>query len=204
VKLARQLDCKVEAAVIGSGLKDIEKQISPYGADIIHVADDKRLYPYTTLPHSAVFEHIITENSPQIVLVGATSVGRDLAPRIASKLKCGLTADCTDLVIGNYSDPKTDKEYNNLLYQVRPAFGGNIIATIVNPETRPQMATVRDGVMKKELAGKNFKSEVREIDPKSILDKVDFAVRIIERHIEARKVNLGAAQVIVAGGFGVG
>ncbi len=203
-KIAKQLGCKVEAAVLGSGLKDIEKQISPYGADIIHTADDKRLYPYTTLPHSAVFEHIIQENSPQIVLVGATSVGRDLAPRIASKLKCGLTADCTDLVVGDYTDPKTEKEFKNLLYQIRPAFGGNIIATIVNPETRPQMATVREGVMKKEPAGKDFKSEVRTVKVEPILNGVNFAVEIIERHIEARKINLGAAQVIVAGGFGVG
>jgi electron transfer flavoprotein alpha subunit len=203
-KLAVELKCEVEAVAIGSGIKDIEGQISQFGANIIHVADDRRLYPYTTLPHSAVFEHILKENKPQIVLVGATSVGRDLAPRIASSLRCGLTADCTDLVIGEYEDPKSGKKYSNLLYQIRPAFGGNIIATIVNPETKPQMATVREGVMKKELAGKNFKSTVNIIDPSQILDKVDFAVRIIERHIEPRKINLAAAQVIVAGGFGVG
>ena len=203
-KLAKQLNCKVEAAVIGSSLKDIENQISPYGADIIFVADDKRLSPYTTLPHSAVFEHILKENKPQIVIVGATSVGRDLAPRIASTLKCGLTADCTDLVIGDYEDQKTGKIYKDLLYQIRPAFGGNIIATIVNPETKPQMATVREGVMKKEEAGSGFKSEVVKTDPAPILDSVNYAVKIIERHIEPRKINLGAAQVIVAGGFGVG
>ena len=203
-KLAKQLDCKVEAAVIGSGLKDIEKQISPFGADIIFIADDERLSPYTTLPHSAVFEHILKENEPQIVIVGATSVGRDLAPRIASTLKCGLTADCTDLVIGDYEDQKTGKIYKDLLYQIRPAFGGNIIATIVNPETKPQMATVREGVMKKEEVGGSFKSEIVNIDPSKILDSVNYAVKIIERHIEPRKINLGAAQVIVAGGFGVG
>lgn len=204
VKLAGELKCEVEAVAIGSGLKDIEKQISPFGAHTIHSVDDKRLYPYTTLPHSAVFEHILRENKPQIVLVGATSVGRDLAPRIASSLKCGLTADCTDLVIGDYTDPKSGHEYKNLLYQIRPAFGGNIIATIVNPETKPQMATVREGVMKKEHAAKNFKSRLNIIDPAKILDKVDFAVKVIERHIEQRKVNLAGSQVIVAGGFGVG
>ncbi|MBU4486507.1 MAG: electron transfer flavoprotein subunit alpha/FixB family protein [Candidatus Delongbacteria bacterium] len=204
VKLAAELKCEVEAVAIGSDLKNIEDQISPYGAHIIHISDDKRLYPYTTLPHSAIFEHILKEQKPQIVLVGATSVGRDLAPRIASSLRCGLTADCTDLVIGEYFDPKTGKEYKNLLYQIRPAFGGNIIATIVNPETKPQMATVREGVMKKEGADKNFKSRINTVNPSKILDKVDFAVKIIERHIEARKVNLSGTQVIVSGGFGVG
>ncbi len=204
VKLAKQLNCKVEAVVIGTELKNIEKQISPFGADIILTADDKRLYPYTTLPHSAVFEHILKENKPQIVMVGATSIGRDLAPRIASSLKCGLTADCTDLVIGDYQDQKTGKEYKDLLYQVRPAFGGNIIATIVNPETRPQMATVREGVMKKEMIDKNHKSEIVKVDATPILNNVNFAVKIIKRHIEARKINLGSAQIIVAGGFGVG
>jgi electron transfer flavoprotein alpha subunit len=204
VKLADELKCGVEAVAIGSGMKNIEAQISHYGAGTIHIADDKRLYPYTTLPHTAVFEHILKEIKPQIVLVGATSVGRDLAPRIASSLKCGLTADCTDLVIGEYEDQKTGKKYENLLYQIRPAFGGNIIATIVNPETRPQMATVREGVMKKEPAPKNFKSKVESVDVSKILDKTDFAVKIIERHIEERKINLTGSQIIVAGGFGVG
>jgi electron transfer flavoprotein alpha subunit len=204
VKLASELKCKVEAAAFGSGMKDVEAQIASFGADIIHIADDKRLYPYTTLPHAAAFEHVLNEIKPQIVLVGATSVGRDLAPRIASSLKCGLTADCTDLVIGEYEDQKTGRKYKDLLYQIRPAFGGNIIATIVNPETRPQMATVREGVMKKEFAPKGFKSEVIKVDASKILDKVNFAVKIIERHIEERKVNLTGSQIIVAGGFGVG
>lgn len=204
VKLAKELGCSVEAAVMGGNLKGIEDQITPSGADIIYKAEDKKLEPYTTIPHAAVFEHIIRENKPQIVLVGATSVGRDLAPRIASSLKCGLTADCTDLVIGDYTDQKTGKEYQNLLYQIRPAFGGNIIATIVNPETRPQMATVREGVMKKEPAEKSHKSETVKIDASKILNSIGTAVKIIERHIEPRKINLGGAQIIVAGGFGVG
>jgi len=204
VKLAKELGCSVEAAVLGKDLKGIEDQLSPFGADIIYKAEDKKLEPYTTIPHAAVFEYIIREHKPQIVLVGATSVGRDLAPRIASSLKCGLTADCTDLVIGDYTDQKTEKEYKNLLYQIRPAFGGNIIATIVNPETRPQMATVREGVMKKEFAGKSHKSEIVKIEASKILNDIDTAVKIIERHIEPRKINLGSAQIIVSGGFGVG
>jgi electron transfer flavoprotein alpha subunit len=203
-KLADELKCKLEAVLIGNDLNTFNTMVSPFGADIIYKAEDKRLYPYTTLPHTAIFENILEESKPQIVLVGATSIGRDLAPRIASTLKCGLTADCTDLVIGEYTDAKTKTEYKNLLYQIRPAFGGNIVATIVNPETKPQMATVREGVMKKEIVSENYKSEIIDIDVKNILDKANFAVRIIERHIEPRKVNLSGAQIIVCGGFGIG
>ena len=203
-KLADELKCKLEAVLIGENLDVFDKIIRPYGADIIYKAEDKRLFPYTTLPHTAVFENILKESQPQIVLVGATSIGRDLAPRIASTLKCGLTADCTDLVIGEYTDAKTKTVYKDLLYQIRPAFGGNIVATIVNPETKPQMATVREGVMKREIVLENYNSEIISIDVKNILDKVNFAVKIIERHIESRKVNLTGAQIIVSGGFGVG
>lgn len=203
-KLADELNCKLEAVLIGKDLDVFEKQIKPYGTDIIYTANDERLYPYTTLPHTAVFEDVLKNSQPQIVLVGATSIGRDLAPRIASTLKCGLTADCTDLVIGEYTDAKTKTEYKDLLYQIRPAFGGNIVATIVNPETKPQMATVREGVMKREIVSKDYKSKIISVDVKNILDKVNFAVKIIERHIEARKVNLTGAQILVCGGFGIG
>ncbi|MBN2790510.1 MAG: electron transfer flavoprotein subunit alpha/FixB family protein [Candidatus Delongbacteria bacterium] len=203
-KLANELGCKLEAAIIGNGLDQLVNSIKPYGVDVIYKAVDGRLFPYTTLPHTAVFEKILEECKPQIVLVGATSIGRDLAPRIASTLKCGLTADCTDLVIGEYTDAKTKNVYKDLLYQIRPAFGGNIVATIVNPETKPQMATVREGVMKKEIVSNNYISEIVELDVKNILNSVNFAVKIIERHIEPRKVNLSGAQIIVSGGFGIG
>ena len=115
----------------------------------MHIADDKRLYPYLTLPHATIISKLFGQEKPCIGLFGATSIGRDLAPRIASALKCGLTADCTALEIGNHTENKTKKEYKDLLFQIRPAFGGNIIATIINPDTRPQLATVREGVMKK-------------------------------------------------------
>lgn len=203
-KLANTLKCGVEAAVIGSKLDEIEKILYPYGVDIVHIANDKRLLPYTTLPHAALMKYIIETTEPQIVLIGATSAGRDLAPRVASTLKCGLTADCTNLVIGEHVDPKTKKEYSELLYQIRPAFGGNIIATIINPETRPQMATVREGVMKQEIVSTEYKGVVNHIDCKTILNDSDFIVKIIDQHLEARKVNLTGSQIIVAGGFGVG
>jgi electron transfer flavoprotein alpha subunit len=203
-KLAEELGVKLEAVVIGAGLDGIEKQAFPYGVDILHVADDKRLYPYLTLPHSSIVVKLIQEEKPQIALFGASSVGRDLAPRIASSLKTGLTADCTSLEIGDHTDPKSGANYKNILYQIRPAFGGNIIATIINPEHRPQMATVREGVMKKEFFNTAHKGEVRKIEiPKYVVD-TDFVVKIIERHIEKKKVNIKGSQIIVAGGYGVG
>lgn len=202
--LASRKKCKLEAVVIGYELKDIEEQIFPYGADVIHIADDKRLYPYTTIPHSAIVKKLFEQEKPCIGLFGATSIGRDLAPRIASVLKCGLTADCTALEIGDHIENKTKKEYKDLLYQIRPAFGGNIIATIINPDTRPQLATVREGVMKKEAYTAGHKGTVRQIDTNGWLSDDDFVVRIIERHIENSKVNIKSAGIIVAGGYGVG
>ena len=202
--LATMLNCRLEAVVIGSGLNGIEKQIFPYGADVVHVADDKRLYPYATLPHATIVKRLFEGEQPRIGLFGATSIGRDLAPRIASALKCGLTADCTALEIGDHTEPRTKKEYKDLLYQIRPAFGGNILATIINPETRPQLATVREGVMKKEVLSADFRGEIREIEFRQWLSDEDFITSIIERHIESRKVNIKNAGIIISGGYGVG
>jgi len=203
-KLANQLSSKLEAVVFGNNILNLEGQLFPFGVDIIHYANDSRLFPYTTLPHSSILMNLIREEKPQIVLFGATSVGRDLAPRIASALRCGLTADCTSLEIGNYDETRTQKEYKNLLYQIRPAFGGNIIATIVNPETRPQMATVREGVMKKEILSLTYKGSIKKIDVEKWIKPEDFIVKIIERHVESQKINIKGAQIIIAGGYGVG
>jgi len=202
-KLANELKVKLEAIVIGSELKGIEKDIFPYGVDRLHVADDSRLYPYTTLPHAALIIDLFKKENPEIALFGATSIGRDIAPRVASAMRCGLTADCTSLEIGDHFENKSQTEYKNLLYQIRPAFGGNIIATIINPETRPQMATVREGVMKKEITDTKYKGVVEQLDL-TILKDDDFVVQIIERHIEQSKINIKNAQVIIAGGYGVG
>lgn len=202
-KLANELQVKLEAIVIGSDLKGIETQLYPFGVDRVHIADDSRLFPYTTLPHATLILDLFRKENPEIALFGATSIGRDLAPRIASAMRCGLTADCTSLEIGDHFENKTQTEYKNLLYQIRPAFGGNIIATIINPETRPQMATVREGVMKKEVYDNSYKGSVEPMDL-GILKDEDFAVEIIERHMEQSKVNIKNAQVIIAGGYGVG
>ena len=147
--LADTLGCDLEALAIGYKLDGIEKELAKYGADTVHVAYAECLSPYRTLPHTAIICGIFKEEKPQIALFGASSVGRDLGPRVSSALHSGLTADCTSLEIGPHKDNKSGKEYENLLYQIRPAFGGNIIATIINPDCRPQMATVREGVMKK-------------------------------------------------------
>ncbi len=202
--LANQLGVQLEAIVIGSDLGNIDKQIFKYGVDNIYVVDDKRLSPYTTLPHTSIVTKLLEEHNPQIVLFGATSVGRDIAPRVASAMRCGLTADCTSLVIGDHYVKKTDTTYKNLLYQIRPAFGGNIIATIINPDMHPQMATVRQGVMKKEVFDENYKGEIKKLNVADYVKDEDFVIEIIERHIEKSKVNLGGAPIIVAGGYGVG
>jgi electron transfer flavoprotein alpha subunit len=203
-KLAQQIGGKLEALAIGSGLDKVGAQVYAYGVDVLHVADDKRLFPFTTVPHAKIVVDVFKKEKPEIVLFGATSIGRDLAPRVASSLQCGLTADCTSLEIGDHVDPKDKKEYKGLLYQIRPAFGGNIIATIVNPETRPQMATVREGVMKREILDPKYKGELNIIDIKGILVDVDFAVKVIERHMEKSKVNIKGAPIVVCGGYGVG
>ena len=202
--LADRLGVKLEALVIGDKLDGIENQIFPYGADTVYKVEDARLYPYTSNPHAAVLINLFREIKPQVCLMGATCIGRDLGPRVSSCLHSGLTADCTSLEIGDHTDPKTGKEYKDLLYQIRPAFGGNIVATIVNPDCRPQMATVREGVMKKEVYNPDHKGEVINLDAAKYTSPEDYVVEIIDRHIEKSKVNIKGASIIVAGGYGVG
>ena len=203
-ELADKLGVKLEAVVIGDNLDGVEKEIFPYGADVVYKVADKRLYPYTSNPHAAVLINLFKEIKPQVCLMGATCIGRDLGPRVSSCLHSGLTADCTSLEIGPHTDPKTGKEYENLLYQIRPAFGGNIVATIVNPECRPQMATVREGVMKKTVFNPDHKGEVIELKADDYVKPEDFVVEIIDRHIEKSKVNIKNSPIIVAGGYGMG
>ena len=202
--LADRLGVKLEAVVLGDKLEGIEKELFPYGVDVVYKVEDKRLYPYTSNPHAAVLINLFKEIEPQIALMGATCIGRDLGPRVSSCLHSGLTADCTALEIGDHTDAKTGKEYKDLLYQIRPAFGGNIVATIVNPDHRPQMATVREGVMKKEIKDAGYKGEVVNLDASKYVSDTDFVVEIIDRHIEKSKVNIKNAPIIVAGGYGVG
>jgi electron transfer flavoprotein alpha subunit len=202
--LANTLGCKLEAVVLGNGLEGIENELYPYGTDVVHVADDPVLEHYRTLPFTSVIAGLFRQEQPQIALMGATSTGRDLGPRVSSALHSGLTADCTALEIGDHYVKKSDTTYKNLLYQIRPAFGGNIIATIINPDHRPQMATVREGVMKREIVNRNFRGELKMIRVSDFIRPEDLAVEIIERHMEARKVDIKSAQIVVSGGYGMG
>lgn len=203
-KLANQLGCQLEAVAAGSNLAGIEKQVLPFGVDKLHVFDAPGLFPYTSLPHSSVLINLFKEEQPQICLMGATVIGRDLGPRVSSALTSGLTADCTSLEIGEHEDKKEGKTYENLLYQIRPAFGGNIVATIVNPEHRPQMATVREGVMKKEILDANYKGEVINHDVAKYVPETDYVVKVIDRHVEKAKHNLKGSPIVIAGGYGMG
>ena len=203
-KLANQLGCQLEAVAAGNNLAGIEKQVLPFGVDKLHVFDAPGLFPYTSLPHSSVLINLFKEEQPQICLMGATVIGRDLGPRVSSALTSGLTADCTSLEIGNHEDKKEGKTYENLLYQIRPAFGGNIVATIVNPEHRPQMATVREGVMKKEILSPTYQGEVIRHDVKKYVADTDYVVKVIDRHVEKAKHNLKGAPIVIAGGYGMG
>ena len=204
-KLANQLGVQLEAVVAGTGIKGkVEKQILPYGVDVLHLFDAEGLFPYTSLPHTSILVNLFKQENPQICLMGATVIGRDLGPRVSSSLTSGLTADCTSLEIGDHTDVKTGTKYDNLLYQIRPAFGGNIIATIVNPEHRPQMATVRQGVMKKELLDENYPGKVIVEDVAKYVPQTDYVVKVLDRHVEKAKHNLTGSSIVIAGGFGVG
>ena len=152
------------------------------------------------MPYSRILIDLIEANKPRIVLFGATVIGRDLAPRVASHTKSGLTADCTNLEISNVTYLK--KEFPELLLQIRPAFGGNIIATIITPDTEVQMATVREGVMRMEPLDKSIKGKITEIP--YVKNDFDEIIKIIEQHRQENKVNLKAAPIIVSGGYGMG
>ena len=204
-KLANQLGVQLEAIAAGNGIKGkVEKEILSYGVDKLHVFDAEGLFPYTSKPHTSILVNLFKQEKPQICLMGATVIGRDLGPRVSSSLTSGLTADCTALEIGDFDDKKNGKHYDQLLYQIRPAFGGNIVATIVNPDHRPQMATVRSGVMKAEKVDDNYQGEVVYEDVAKFVPNTDYVVKVIERHVEKANNNLKGAPIVVCGGYGVG
>ena len=199
-ELADQLGSELVAFIIGHDLSGAATELIARGADKVFVAEHPRLEFYLTLPYSRIAIELIEKYRPSILLIGATNTGRDLAPRIASHMKTGLTADCTDLQIGSYTFGK--KTWNEVLLQIRPAFGGNIIATIVTPETKPQMATVREGVIRQPDPDYSRKGEIIQLKPE--LTEEDFILSIVERVKAEKKVNLKSAKIIVAGGMGVG
>ena len=201
-ELADALGQHLAAVLCGHRLVKQPHQLIAHGADVVYVADDEELAVYRTLPYTRVVCEVVEGAEPEIVLFGASPTGRDLAPRVASQLSTGLTADCTHLRIGDHTDPVSKTEYKDLLYQIRPAFGGNIIATIVTPNHKPQMATVREGVMR---LPEPDPTRTGDIVPLRVeLDDEAEAVRILERVKAERAVNLKGAKVIVSGGAGVG
>ena len=201
-ELADKLGVKVGAVLMGSGIEALAKPLFAGGADIVHLIDDPALKVFRNKAYRHALVELVKECSPQIVIFGATHMGRDLGPAVASALRCGLTADCTDLQIGDYTDKKTGAEFKNVLHQIRPAFGGNIIATIVNARHWPQMATVREGVMKPLSLKKGAAGEVVKHD--SHLDGVEIPTEVLEIVRKVSSVNLKGSRVIVAGGAGVG
>ena len=210
-KLANTLGVQLECIIAGSGLDGVENQVMKYGVDKVHVFDAEGLFPYTSNPHTALVVNLFKEEKPQICLMGATVIGRDLGPRVSSALFSGLTADCTELEIGDFDlKMKNDegvlenRHFERQLYQIRPAFGGNIVATIVYPLHRPQMATVREGVMKMEVLDENYKAEVIRHDVAKYVPETEYVVKVIDRHVEEAKHNLKGASIVVAGGYGVG
>lgn len=202
--LASQLGCKLEAIAASANTDGVDKQVFPYGVDILHIFKDERLSPYSTLPHTSIMVELFKKEKPEICLLGATIIGRDLGPRVSSALGSGLTADCTSLEIGDHEIKKTGQVYKNLLYQIRPAFGGNIVAAIINPDHRPQMATVREGVMKKEILDPYYEGCIIEHNVNDFVKDEDFVVEIIDRHVEKSKVNIKNSPIIISGGYGVG
>lgn len=201
-ELADKLGVGLGAVLLGDGVADLSASLIARGADKVYVVEEPRLAHYQTTSYRKIICKLIEQYKPQIVLYGATAIGRDLAPTVASAMWCGLTADCTDLLIGDHTEASSKEEFKNLLLQVRPAFGGSIIATIVNPRRWPQMATVREGVMIMNEVDATRKGEV--IRPEVGLDGLVLPLEILETHRQEKKVNLKAARVIVAGGAGVG
>jgi electron transfer flavoprotein alpha subunit len=199
--LASQLGHEVVGLLCGHGVEDLAWDVIRHGADHVLLADHPELAQYRTLPYARVAIAEARKRQPEIFLVGGTPNGRDFAPRVASALRCGLTADCTDLQIGNYHVKRDDKTYENLLYQIRPAFGGNLVATIVNPNTRPQMATVREGVMRMPMADATRTGVVEPVTPE--FEPSDFALEVLSRQARHSTVKLKDAPVIVSGGAGI-
>lgn len=193
-RLADELGHQVVAVLLGSNVEGLAKELIGYQADRVYIADDEELEHYKTLPYARMISDLITRYKPNICLYGATLIGRDLAPRIAQRINTGLTADCTELTI---------EEGTGLLDQTRPAFGGNIMATIQTPDHRPQMATVRPGIMKAKVYDPDRTGEIIPVEVE--LRDEDLITTILEIAKDAReRVNLEEAKIIVSGGRGVG
>ena len=204
-ELAADLSTDVTAVLIGSGVKGLVDQLAEYGADKVIVVDDPELKEYRTEPYAHALASVINEYKPEIVLVGATAIGRDLGPRVSARVATGLTADCTVLEIGDFPInpvPNQEQKHNQLL-MTRPAFGGNTIATIACPDNRPQMATVRPGVMQKIDPIAGAKAEVIEYNPGFTPNNKYVEILDVVKEL-SDTVDIMDAKILVSGGRGVG
>ena len=203
--LAKDLNTEVTAVLVGYQVKDLADELAAYGADRVIVVDDPELKEYRTEPYAHALASVINEYKPEIMLVGATAIGRDLGPRVSARIHTGLTADCTQLEIGDFPiNPIPGKEQkHNQLLMTRPAFGGNTIATIACPEFRPQMATVRPGVMQKLPKQEGVKANVVEFNPGFTPDNKYVEILEIVKSV-AETVDIMDAKILVSGGRGVG
>ncbi|MFC1480714.1 electron transfer flavoprotein subunit alpha/FixB family protein [Candidatus Neomarinimicrobiota bacterium] len=199
-KLADQLMGTLKAVVIGHETEGLAQETLNYGTDEVLVMDHPALKNYRTMPYSRIMSELVGQHQPRIVLFGATVIGRDMAPRVASYTVSGLTADCTELQISDVTYQK--RPYEDLLLQIRPAFGGNIIATIITPDNPVQMATVRQGVMEKAPVIPRKSAKITKLD--YVPDDLDELISVIETYHEENRINLTGAPIIVAGGYGMG
>ena len=203
--LADDLGTEVTAVLVGSGVKGLADQLAEYGADKVIVVDDPELKEYRTEPYAHAIASVIEKYKPEIFLVGATAIGRDLGPRVSARIHTGLTADCTQLDIGDFPlvpTPGKEQKHNQLL-MTRPAFGGNTIATIACPDFRPQMATVRPGVMQKREKKPGAKANVEEFNPGFTPDHKYVEIMEVVKAV-ANTVDIMDAKILVSGGRGMG
>ena len=203
--LPKDLNTEVTAVLVGSDVKDLCTELAEYGADRVIVVDDPELKEYRTEPYAHALTEVINKYKPEIMLIGATAIGRDLGPRVSARVHTGLTADCTQLEIGDFPiNPVPGREQlHNQLLMTRPAFGGNTIATIACPNFRPQMATVRPGVMQKAERVEGAQAVIEEFNPGFVPN--DKYVEILEVVKAVSEVeDIMDAQILVSGGRGVG
>lgn len=203
--LAKDLGTEVTAVLIGSDVMSLTKELAEYGADRIIVVDDPELKEYRTEPYAHALAEVIKKYKPEIMLVGATAIGRDLGPRVSARIHTGLTADCTQLEIGDFPiNPIPGREQlHNQLLMTRPAFGGNTIATIACPSFRPQMATVRPGVMQKAERVEGAQAVIEEFNPGFVPNNKYVEILDIVKAVSDVE-DIMDAKILVSGGRGVG
>ena len=206
-RLAKDLGTDVTAVLIGSDVKGLADELGAFGADKVILIDDPMLKDYRTEPYAHALSESINKFKPEIMLVGATPIGRDLGPRVSARVATGLTADCTMLNIGDFPlkavPGKEDEQKHNQLLMTRPAFGGNTIATIACPNNRPQMATVRPGVMKKLAKDAAHKAEIIEFNPGFEENNCYVEIMDIVKSV-SQTVDIMDAKILVSGGRGMG